>query len=190
MVSRQKFVDQQVCLHCVFNNIFYILPRCFTVAVNKTRHSAKGEEGFSWLQRCHHGFLERQLQSTWWIAVDLTDGRDKFVDPIHCGDGRVFDRNGLTSTHFMLIANKRNWTKIISSVSRQHMHIYQNCYQYKDRLLLRCLHHFKSDLINNKYHMRISGTKPSSVIHSQTKLFNNWTSDAQIWAIIMRNRRP
>ena len=39
----------------------------------------------------------------------------------------------------------------------------------KKRLLLRCEHHFKSDLINNMDHMRISGTEPSSVILSQTK---------------------
>ena len=41
--------------------------------------------------------------------------------------------------------------------------------EYKKRLLLRCIHHFKSDLINNMDHMRISGTEPSSVILSQTK---------------------
>ena len=39
---------------------------------------------------------------------------------------------------------------------------------YKKRLLLRCIHHFRSDLINNMDHMRISGTEPSSVILSQT----------------------
>ena len=32
-------------------------------------------------------------------------------------------------------------------------------YKYKKRLLLRCIHHFKSDLINNMDHMRISGTE-------------------------------
>ena len=40
--------------------------------------------------------------------------------------------------------------------------------EYKRRLLLRCIHHFKSDLIYNMDHMRISGTEPSSVILSQT----------------------
>ena len=40
--------------------------------------------------------------------------------------------------------------------------------EYKKRLLLRCIHHFKSDIINNMDHMRISGTEPSSVILSQT----------------------
>ena len=37
----------------------------------------------------------------------------------------------------------------------------------KKRPLLRCIHHFKSDWINNMDHMRISGTEPSSVILSQ-----------------------
>ena len=43
--------------------------------------------------------------------------------------------------------------------------------KYEKRLLLRCLHHFISDLINNLGHMRISGNEPSSVILSQTKTF-------------------
>ena len=38
--------------------------------------------------------------------------------------------------------------------------------KFKKRLLQRCIHHFKSDLINNMHHMRISGTEPSSVILS------------------------
>ena len=41
--------------------------------------------------------------------------------------------------------------------------------KYKKRLLLRCIHHFIPDLINNMDDMRISGTEPSSVILSQTK---------------------
>ena len=39
--------------------------------------------------------------------------------------------------------------------------------KFKKRLLLRCIHHFKSDPINIMDHMRISGTQPSSVILSQ-----------------------
>ena len=54
-----------------------------------------------------------------------------------------------------------------------------NYNKYEKRLLLRCIHHFKSDLINNMDHMRISGTEPSSVILSQTKLFKKLKSDAQ-----------
>ena len=48
------------------------------------------------------------------------------------------------------------------------LHLYLT---YKKRLLLRLKHHFKSDLINNMDHMRISGNEPSSVILSQTKWF-------------------
>ena len=51
---------------------------------------------------------------------------------------------------------------------------------FKTRLsfanLLRCIHHFKSDLIDNMDNMHISGTEPSSVILSQTKKLK---SDAQ-----------
>ena len=45
--------------------------------------------------------------------------------------------------------------------------------EYKKRLLLRCKHQFKSDLINNMDHMRISSTEPSSVILSQSNS-KNW----------------
>ena len=41
----------------------------------------------------------------------------------------------------------------------------------KKKLLLRCMHHFESDLINNKDHMRISDTVPSSMILIQTVKF-------------------
>ena len=51
--------------------------------------------------------------------------------------------------------------------------------KYKKRLLLRCIHHFKSDLINNMDHMHISGTEASSVILSQTYYFKKLKSDAQ-----------
>ena len=45
----------------------------------------------------------------------------------------------------------------------------QVCLEYEKRLLLRCIHHFKSDLVYNMDHMRISGIEPSSVILSQRK---------------------
>ena len=43
--------------------------------------------------------------------------------------------------------------------------------RYEKRLLLRWIHHFKSDQINNMDHMRISGKEPSSVTVSQRKWF-------------------
>ena len=51
--------------------------------------------------------------------------------------------------------------------------------KYKKRLLLRCICHFKLDLINNMDHMRISDTEPSSVILGQTKkMFKIFSSNA------------
>ena len=51
--------------------------------------------------------------------------------------------------------------------------------EYKKRILLRCIHNLKSDLINNMAHMRISGNKPSSVILGQTKKLKSWKSWSQ-----------
>ena len=51
-------------------------------------------------------------------------------------------------------------------------------YEYEKRLLLRCIHHFKSDLINNMDHMHISGNEPSSVILSQ-KVVSNVANECQ-----------
>ena len=52
-------------------------------------------------------------------------------------------------------------------------------FEYKKRLLLRCIHHFKSDLIKNMDHMRTSGTEPSSVILSQKSIFKSWKEMSQ-----------
>ena len=41
--------------------------------------------------------------------------------------------------------------------------------KYEKRLLPRCIHHFKPDIINNMDHMRISGNELSSVTLSQIK---------------------
>ena len=46
--------------------------------------------------------------------------------------------------------------------------------EIKKRLLLRCEHHFKSNVINNMDHMRISVNEPSSVMLSQIKWFQNF----------------
>ena len=46
--------------------------------------------------------------------------------------------------------------------------VFSKTIMFKKRLLLRCIHHFKLDLINNMDRMRISGTEPSPVILSQT----------------------
>ena len=49
----------------------------------------------------------------------------------------------------------------------------------KKRLLLRWIHHFESDWINNVDHMRISGTEPSWVILSQRKWFKKLKINVQ-----------
>ena len=41
------------------------------------------------------------------------------------------------------------------------VYTYTSIRKYKKRLLIRCIHHYKSDLINNMDHMRISGTEHS-----------------------------
>ena len=67
--------------------------------------------------------------------------------------------------------NRRTWLHV---PSRNHWSTSSDTRQVveiKKRLLLRCKHHFKSDLINNMDHMRISGNEPSSEILSQTKWF-------------------
>ena len=65
-------------------------------------------------------------------------------------------------------------------VYNQEFEVYNPYFKYKKRLLLRCIHHSKSDLINNMDHMRISGTKPSSVILSQTLKFKKLKRDQSV----------
>ena len=60
-------------------------------------------------------------------------------------------------------------THITNTKSNSHTGHFKKFVKYKKRLLLRCIHHFKSDLINNMVHMRIAGIKPSSVILSQRR---------------------
>ena len=70
------------------------------------------------------------------------------------------------------VANDVKWMEVYSfrfHQSKSLLHTKIKWYEYKNRLLLRCIHHFKMDLINNMDHMRILGTEPSSLILSQTK---------------------
>ena len=62
----------------------------------------------------------------------------------------------------------RNWIKNIGLLKKTKT-LYCNLKTemlYKKRLLLKSIHHFKSDLINNMVHMRILGTQTSSLILS------------------------
>ena len=51
-----------------------------------------------------------------------------------------------------------------------------DAFEYEKRLLPRCIHHFKPDLINNMDHMRISGYEPSSV-----KRYESTEVDRRTW---------
>ena len=54
-----------------------------------------------------------------------------------------------------------------------------NIPKYEKRLLLRRIHHFESDWINNMDHMRISGIEPSSVSLAKQCYLKSWKSDGQ-----------
>ena len=71
-----------------------------------------------------------------------------------------------------MILSKTNTTLYRASICKSSRNIGDDfSLSLKKRLLLKCEHHFKSDLINDMDHMRISGTEPSSVILSQRKWF-------------------
>ena len=58
----------------------------------------------------------------------------------------------------------------------------RNCganYWWK-RPQLRCIHHFKSDFINNMHHMRIPGTEPTSgFLNPKKSIFKSWNEMSQ-----------
>ena len=60
---------------------------------------------------------------------------------------------------------------LLAKFQVQYMHKW---IEYKKRLLPRCMHNFKLDIIKNMEHMSISGTETSSVILSQTKYFKRF----------------
>ena len=55
----------------------------------------------------------------------------------------------------------RSWLQVLSWT---HWSISSGIHQVVERLLLRCIHHFESDLINNMDHMRISDTEQWTLI--------------------------
>ena len=65
--------------------------------------------------------------------------------------------------------DRRTWLQVPSETPWSTSSDTDLVVEIKKRLLLRCIHHFNSDLIYVMDHMRISGTKPSSVILSQRK---------------------
>ena len=55
--------------------------------------------------------------------------------------------------------DRRTWLHVPSGTLWSTSSDTHQVVEYKKRLLLRCIHHFKPDLINNMDHMRISGTE-------------------------------
>ena len=102
------------------------------------------------------------------VILVLPDGWDmRVMKVIYNFKCSIAYKEGIARYHLLQIAVLRNWVEHLRRV------------EYEKRLLLRSIHHFKSDLINNMDHMRISGTEPSSVILGQTKLFKKLKSDVQ-----------
>ena len=81
--------------------------------------------------------------------------------------------DGVISTKNYNLNLKKKLTQNILMLSKRYEStaIDRSNMKYKKRLLLRCIYHFESDLINKIDLMRISGTKPSSVILRQKSIF-------------------
>ena len=80
----------------------------------------------------------------------------------------IFDENDLIYDFAHLTNIRRNHNILCENL------IVKRVFRiYKKRLLLRCIHHSKSDFINNMDHMRISDTEPSSVVLSQRSNFKS-----------------
>ena len=62
----------------------------------------------------------------------------------------------MIENEYLILRNKNSYCKYL-------------LLELKKRLLLWCIHNFKSALINDMDHGRISGTEPLSVILSQRK---------------------
>ena len=68
--------------------------------------------------------------------------------------------------------DRRTWLHVPSGTPWSTSTDTQQVVEIKKKiLLLRCIHHFKSDLIYDMDHMRISGTEPSSVGNYLLKRF-------------------
>ena len=79
--------------------------------------------------------------------------------------------NGLRKLKYLLSrsALNRKYCTFILPLLEYACEIWGGCSNIKKRLLLGCIHHFKSDPINNMDHLRSWGTEPLSVILSQTE---------------------
>ena len=69
--------------------------------------------------------------------------------------------------------DRRTWLHVPSGTHWSTSSDTHQVVEIQKETLPSCIHHFKSDLINNMDHMRISGTEPSSVVLSQRSYFKS-----------------
>ena len=122
---------------------------------------------------------------------------------LYSGTNDDYPRNGLAIMRIIQICNKDLWRMDTSKWPHNHRTIlveqvnkciYQQTRQtnkkrgeylkYKKRLLLRCIHHFKSDLINNMDHMCISGNEPfywTTPIYNVHQYCLTWVTWMDCW---------
>ena len=100
--------------------------------------------------------------------IDLSVGRHYNLDNYSLEDMIVvgIDHDPSWTTE-QRVAKENFYQQLLMTIKPQGLNKTFDAFEYKKRLLLRCIHHFISDLIYNMDHMRISGTEPSSVILSQ-----------------------
>ena len=65
--------------------------------------------------------------------------------------------------------DRRTWLHVPSGTQWSTSSDTHQVVEIEKRFLLRCIHHFKLDIINNKDYMSISGNEPSSEILGQSK---------------------
>ena len=69
--------------------------------------------------------------------------------------------------------DRRTWLHVTSGTHWLTSSDTRQAVEMKKILLLKCMHHLQTALINNMDHMRISGTEPSAVNLSQSR-FKSW----------------
>ena len=109
------------------------------------------------------GFSDVKTDVNWW------DWMSAFIPAsLYAMTSRLSGTTAQASVRVPLMKPHRRFGLWSSSMTM----LFTYSLYYKKRLLLRCIHHFKSDIINNMDHMRISGTEPSSVSEFASHMYS------------------
>ena len=88
---------------------------------------------------------------------------DGVINPQNYNFNEFYTENLMLSKRYKSTdVDRRTWLHVPSGTlwsTSSGTHQVVEILKFKRRLLLRCIYHFKSDLINNMDHMRISGTR-------------------------------